>query len=124
MPICIIEGCEQITGLSHGMCMPHYKRWWYLKSLGRTELIKRTSKERWINTQTGYVMVKQNGRLTYEHIVLAEKALGKPLPPGTIVHHTKARDDNHGYCRLVICPDQAYHILLHKRMQELGYENN
>lgn len=100
------------------------KQEWYLKSQGRTELIERTSKERWIHSKNGYVMIKINGELVYEHRVLAEKALGKPLPPKAIVHHTKAPDDNHGYFKLVICPDQDYHLLLHRRARELGYENN
>lgn len=108
-----------------GLCSKHYKQRWYLKQQGRTELIVRTSKERWINKYTGYVMVKQDGRLTYEHIVLAEKALGKKLPSGAIVHHmNEDRSDNHSPFNLVICPDQEYHMLLHKRMKELGYGKN
>ena len=69
-------------------------------------------------------MVKHNGKLDYEHRVIAEKALGKPLPPGAIVHHIGAVDDNHGPFKLVICPDQDYHMLIHSRMKALGYENN
>lgn len=118
---CKADGCEERTNRPHGFCLKHYKQDHYLRSVGRTELLERTSQERWINVDTGYVMVKQDGKLTYEHRVLAEKALGKPLPHGAVVHHTGARDDNHGYCKLVICPDQSYHLLLHKRMEELGY---
>lgn len=101
-----------------------HKQEWYLKQQGRTELIPRTSKERWIHSKNGYVMIKILGVLVYEHRVLAEKALGKPLPENAIVHHMIAPNDNHGFCKLVICPDQEYHMLLHKRMRELGYENN
>jgi hypothetical protein len=43
-----------------------------------------------------------------EHILLAEKALGKPLPPKATIHHHNLED-------LVICQDQAYHMLLHRR---------
>ena len=49
------------------------------------------------------------------HIERAEKALGKPLPPGAVVHHadgTKGDD-----APLVICQDQGYHGLLHRRMR-------
>ena len=49
----------------------------------------------------------------YEHILVAEKALGKPLPAGAVVHHangTKAGP-------LVICQDDTYHKLLHRRMR-------
>jgi hypothetical protein len=49
----------------------------------------------------GYVM---------EHILLAEKALGKPLPFKAVVHH-------HDPEQLVICEDRAYHNFLHKRQR-------
>lgn len=121
---CTHEGCTERTQSRLGLCSAHYKQKWYLDSVGRDALLERTSQERWINMATGYVMVKRDGKLTYEHIVLAEQALGKSLPKGAIVHHTSARDDNHGYCKLVVCPSQDYHLLLHRRMKELGYENN
>lgn len=99
-----------------------YKAKWYLNSVGRTEKIERTSQERWKHSKNNYIMIKVNGELVYEHRVLAEKALGRPLPQGVIIHHTVAPDDNHGFCKLVICPDQDYHLLLHRRAKELGYE--
>lgn len=55
---------------------------------------------------------------------LRQKALGKPLPKGAVVHHMGKPWDNHDFGKLVICPDQAYHFLLHKRARELGYEDN
>lgn len=119
---CSMKGCETLTSSIHGLCTPHYKQQWYLKSVGRSELIKRTSKERWIHSKSGYVMMRNSfGSLSYEHIILAEKALGKQLPYGAVVHHMSAPDDNHGPFKLVVCPDQAYHMLLHKRMVEVGY---
>jgi len=97
-----------------------YKAQWYLNSVGRDKKIVRTSKGRWIHKKSGYVLIEHEHRLEYEHRVLAEKALGRSLPVGVIVHHTVAPDDNHGFCKLVICPDQEYHLLLHKRMEECG----
>ena len=47
-----------------------------------------------------------------EHILIAEKALGKSLPAGAIVHHTNGTKDSGP---LVICENQAYHNLIHQR---------
>lgn len=95
-----------------------YKQSWYLKGVGRTELMKRTSKGRWIRSKNGYVLIKVDNELVYEHRYLAEKALGRKLPKGAVVHHTGAPDDNHGMFKLVICPSQEYHFLLHKRTED------
>ena len=58
-----------------------------------------------------------------EHILIAEKALGKPLPPGAVVHHVNGSKDNGP---LVVCQDHAYHMLIHQRMRakkECGHAN-
>lgn len=51
-----------------------------------------------------------------EHILIAEKALGKPLPPLAVVHHFNPKKSNG---TLVICQNQSYHFLLHKRTRAL-----
>jgi hypothetical protein len=48
-----------------------------------------------------------------EHVLIAEKALGHSLPPNAIVHHYPKNPSN----QLVICPDMAYHMLLHVRQR-------
>lgn len=57
---------------------------------------------------TGYVL---------EHIVVAEKALGHPLPPRAEVHHMDENKSNNAGSNLVICPDREYHMLLHARLR-------
>ena len=54
-----------------------------------------------------------NGRV-FKHILVAEKALGKPLPDKAVVHHSNG-SRNSG--TLVICQDENYHKLLHRRMR-------
>lgn len=54
-----------------------------------------------------------------EHLLVAEKALGKPVPKGVIVHHHNMDQKDNRNFNLVICPDQAYHMLIHARMRAL-----
>lgn len=55
----------------------------------------------------------------YEHIVVAELVLGKPLPLGACVHHVDENRHNNSSGNLVICQDVAYHNLLHARLRRL-----
>ncbi len=50
------------------------------------------------------------------HIVVAEKALGRQMPKGAEVHHVNEIRHDSTPSNLVICPDGAYHKLLHKRL--------
>ena len=50
-----------------------------------------------------------------EHVLVAERALGKPLPAGAQVHHVDGDKSNNAPSNLVICQDAAYHQLLHAR---------
>lgn len=56
----------------------------------------------------------KRGRV-YEHIVVAERALGKRLPKDAVVHHVNGNKLDNRPENLVICESQAYHRLLHER---------
>ena len=74
----------------------------------------------------GYVRYNVGGRLVREHQLIAEKALGKPLPPGVQIHHWDEDKQNNDPSNLVVCPNDAYHKLLHLRqraMNECGEPN-
>jgi len=60
------------------------------------------------------------GRKTREHVLVAERALGKRLPIGAVVHHVDQDRSNNTPTNLVICQDRAYHNLLHARMRALA----
>lgn len=55
------------------------------------------------------------GEARREHIVVAERALGRALPPQAEVHHVDGDITNNAPGNLVICPNHAYHALLHVR---------
>ncbi len=65
---------------------------------------------------------QEGGRRIQVHRLRAEKALGKPLPPGAVVHH--ADGSIRADAPLVICPDEAYHRLLHRRMRVKAHGGN
>ena len=51
----------------------------------------------------------------YEHVAVAEKALGKYLKDGVEVHHVNQRRADNRHENLVICENRSYHRLLHIR---------
>lgn len=65
-------------------------------------------------TGRDYKRVAINGSSPREHRVIAERALGKPLPPNAVVHHF---DGGKSGGQLVICQDRTYHALLHARQR-------
>ena len=66
----------------------------------------------------GHPRADSTGRV-YEHIVIAEMALGHAIRRGIEVHHANEdRSDNRPE-NLVVCQDHAYHHLLHRRRRAL-----
>lgn len=59
------------------------------------------------------------GNMTPLARFVAEKALGKSLPPGAEVHHIDCDETNDDPSNLVVCPSRPYHWLLHKRQRAL-----
>ena len=55
----------------------------------------------------------------YQHVLIAEKALGGYLPDKAQVHHVDYDHTNNSKDNLVICQDNAYHKLLHQRTDAL-----
>ncbi len=67
-----------------------------------------------------YKDITRGGHKTRLHTLVAERALGKPLPSGALVHHADGDKLNNDPTNLVICPDDSYHQLLHKRMRAVA----
>ena len=120
--LCSVALCGRKSRAS-GMCNMHYKRVRRTGSAGFSNRLKAENGVGHINS-VGYHQVYSGGKLTYEHIVLAEKALGKKLPLGACVHHFDENKSNNEASNLVICQDEKYHRLIHKRMRALRESGN
>lgn len=66
-------------------------------------------------TRRSYVRHRINGESVQEHVAVATRALGKPLPRGAEVHHVDENKRNNAGRNLVVCQDRSYHQLLHVR---------
>lgn len=67
----------------------------------------------------GVAYTKTNGRHT--HRVVMERAIGRPLAPGEVVHHRDGNILNNDPSNLVLCADQAEHMrLFHPEVLKRG----
>lgn len=64
-----------------------------------------------------YKRVKVDGKQCYEHRVIAEKALGRPLKFDEVVHHINMNTRDNRNCNLLVCT-REYHTQLHARMEQ------
>lgn len=114
---CSVDECKN-KYFEVGLCATHYKRF---RKYG--DLIKRSraipsSK----HLRNGYVFVTGGKRDSAfaEHTLVAETLLGRYLVyPEQIHHFNEIRSDNRPE-NLVICPDNAYHKLLHRRQRAMN----
>lgn len=111
---CNVDGCTGFRNKhsAKGMCHKHYERY---RTHGRTHRINRKPGEGTFSC--GYHKVEINNKNISIHRVIAEKALGKPLPKCAVIHHVDGNGLNNANSNLVICPDDAYHFLLHRRQR-------
>ena len=72
----------------------------------------------------GYVLVQQpnhpeadRGGYVLESHLLAEKTLGKELPESVVIHHVDGKKGQQNPRAIVICQDDVFHMLLHKRLR-------
>jgi hypothetical protein len=112
---CSVEGCEKPKKPESRMCAMHCGR---LYRYGRLHLIRRENGTGNIN-QSGYIDHHTDGRRVYAHVLVAERALGKTIPKGACVHHVNEIKGDNSPSNLVICPNEAYHRLLHRRAKAL-----
>lgn len=112
---CVIEGCDGV-GNRRGLCNRHRMR---MRQHGDPlTVMNRPAGSGSIRTD-GYLMHETGGRAVLEHVLIAERAIGKPLPRRAQVHHVDEDRGNNKPSNLVICESSAYHQLLHLRTRAL-----
>lgn len=111
--ICSVEGCETKV-IARGWCHKHYKRW---QTYG-DPMIARFKRPHGTGNirHDGYLEIQKDNLCRMAHVIVAENALGKKLPPRAKVHHVNGNRCDNRNSNLVICQDDAYHRLLHNRM--------
>lgn len=109
--LCSVAGCKAISH-ARGFCSSHYSK---LKRHGNP-LMSLRNKKGTGTLSRGYRLIQVDGKRKFEHVVIAEKVLGKKLPSKAAVHHVNGIKDDNRNSNLVICPDAAYHNMLHVRI--------
>jgi len=96
----------------------HYNR---LRAHGDVSIRRRGPNGGGTTDSQGYIKYRVKGKEFYEHVLVVEKALGKKIPKGAVVHHLNGQRHNNNNNNLILCPSQSYHRLIHTRMKMLGY---
>jgi|WetSurMetagenome_2_1015567.scaffolds.fasta_scaffold40359_6 hypothetical protein len=114
--VCRVEGCFAFS-VTRGLCSKHYMRQYRHGSV--TTRSRRPDGTGTIRVD-GYHETELNGTRVCTHRAIAASALGRPLPKNAQVHHIDENKLNNAHTNLVICPDGAYHKLLHQRQRALN----
>lgn len=114
---CIVEGCNSNGDGRGKVCGKHQRR---KKLYGDYNITKNRTPGGGFIDCNGYVGHQINGKKKFEHVRIAESVLGRPLPINAVVHHANCDKTDNRKENLVICPDRAYHNLLHARIDALN----
>ena len=112
---CKVDGCSTIA-TRRAMCNNHYRR--FMK-YGDPLFRKQRSFGEGTPHINGYWMFEINKRHVLRHVLVVEKILGRRLPKRVVVHHIDEDRSNDVPSNLVVCQDNNYHQLLHRRKRAL-----
>lgn len=68
----------------------------------------------WMILMPEHPRAKNNSGYVYEHILVAEQKLGRPLRKGEVVHHIDGNGLNNDPNNLLVLPSQSEHMKIHK----------
>jgi len=112
---CSVAGCNQKV-LARGWCSKHWQRW---SRYGDPSITKKAANGAGHTRGKGYRGHQIQGITKFDHVRIIEEILKHPLPVGVVVHHVNEIKTDNRNSNLVVCPDRAYHNLLHARMNAI-----
>jgi hypothetical protein len=92
--------------------------WDSIKPWDGSRLIRSRDRNYWTILRRGHPRGGSTGRVL-EHILIAEKAIGRYLFEPHQVHHVNYIGTDNRNSNLVICEDEQYHNLIHRRQRIL-----
>jgi hypothetical protein len=114
---CSVLNCTTpIYTKKSGLCQMHYLR---LRRHGDVNTVLIANDGEGSVTTLGYREHNTGGVRQLEHILIAERAMGHPMPVGAEVHHFNGDRSDNSRGNLVVCQDHAYHFLLERRGRAL-----
>lgn len=115
--VCRMPGCDKAIRAKL-LCRSHYSR---LLRYGSPEADPPKNRRAGHGhiMKNGYIRGMVNGIVKFEHVRMAESAVGHALPRGAEVHHVDGDPGNNTWGNLVVCQDSGYHDLLHQRTNAL-----
>lgn len=116
MSECDVKECGNHS-YALGWCHMHYRRY---KRHGNPITVTRREYGQGTKDSSGYITIRNANKKRRAHVIIAEKALGRDLPNGAEVHHVDGNKTNNDNSNLIICPNRAYHRLLHLRTAALN----
>lgn len=122
MNACPVDECGgQLYGFT-GYCNKHYRR---VRRHGDPRVMKRAPNGAGSLHADGYIRINRtHGGPRPLHLLIVERVLGHALKRGQEVHHVNGKRDDNRHSNLVVCPDRAYHQLLHLRQRALEEGGN
>ena len=102
--------------VAKGYCAKHYMRF---RIHGDATIVQRAPNGSGCVSNGGYRVIHKTGRQVTQSRLIVERVLGRPLAPKTQVHHVSKNKTDNNNNNLVVCLDQAYHKLLHRRTEAL-----
>lgn len=122
MKVCSVNGCGKKM-IAKTYCDNHYRKFKAYGDPLAGRVNSRKSGEGCI-VGVGYLIHRINGKGIRAHRKIVEDILGKKLPNGAVVHHVDHDRLNNSPSNLVVCPNAAYHNLLHIRERALKASGN